>query len=41
MDEGPSRPAAGRFGAAAGTPSGSTTDIPTAAIRAGRGGEGI
>jgi hypothetical protein len=41
MDEGPSRPAVGHSGAAAGTPSGNTTDIPTAAIRAGWGSEGV
>jgi hypothetical protein len=40
MDEGPSRPAVRRSGAAAGTPSGIITDIATAAIPADRGGEG-
>ena len=36
MDEEPSRPAVRRSGAAAGTPLGNTTEIPAAAIRAGR-----
>jgi hypothetical protein len=40
MDEGPSCPVARRSGVAAGTPSGIIADIATAAILAGRGGEG-
>jgi len=40
MDEGPSRPVARHSDATAGTPSGNTTDIPTAVIQADQGGEG-
>jgi hypothetical protein len=37
MDEGPSRPAVRRAGAAAGTPTGTITSIATAATPAGPG----